>query len=299
MDQDWTKKLFIEHGDLFQVFLEERLVKAEDEARGLAGLFEAHGVGPEATILDLNCGIGRHAVPLAKLGYRTVGVDISPRYIARAQALAAEHGVAGRTEFLVLDGREVGKGLAARRFDAVINMFTSLGYYDEATDAVILRQCRKLTNPGGLFVLDTSFRDWVVRHFQPSGIARVRDLLVVEERKLNLETSRMVNVWTFFRKTDQGYTFEAEIPLDHRMYGLHELIALFERSGWRYRAAYRDFELREPSLDGSRLIVVAENPGHGSHPEHAVEHVGNPPARVPTYKAFPSVSSPSAEEGSA
>jgi hypothetical protein len=91
----------------------------------------------------------------------------------------------------------------------------------------------------------------------------VRDLLVVEERRLNLETSRMVNVWTFFRKTDHGYTFEAEIHLDHRMYSLHELIALFERSGWMYRAAYRDFELRKASLDGARLIVVAENPGDG------------------------------------
>ncbi len=89
----------------------------------------------------------------------------------------------------------------------------------------------------------------------------MRDILVVEERKLNLDTSRMENVWTFFAKTAGGYEFKAEIPLDHRMYSLHELIALFGRAGWRYRAAYRDFELRAPSLDGPRLILVAENPG--------------------------------------
>lgn len=261
MDQDWTRNLFIEHGDLFQMFLEERFAKAEDEARGLALLFEAHGVKPGAAVLDLNCGIGRHAIHLAKLGYQVVGVDISPRFIARAGELASEHGVRDRTEFLVLDGRKVGTGLAGRGFDAVINMFTSLGYYDEETDAAILRQCRQLTRPGGIFVMDTGFRDWIVRHFQPSGVARVRDILVVEERKLNLETSRMENVWTFFEKTGEGYRFRAEIPVNHRVYCLHELISLFERAGWRYRKAYGDFALAEPSIDGRRLIFVAENAG--------------------------------------
>ncbi len=261
MDKDWTRNLFIEHGDLFQVFLEERFAKAEDEARGLARLFAAHGVEPGARVLDLNCGIGRHAIHLARLGYHTVGVDISPRFIARARELAAEHGVAGHAEFLVLDGREVGRGLADRRFDVVINMFTSLGYYDEETDAAILRQCRQVTRPGGIFVLDTGFRDWLVRHFQPSGIARVRDILVVEERKLNLETSRMENVWTFFEKAGDGYRFKAEIPFNHRVYCLHELISLFERAGWSYRKAYGDFSLAEPSIDRGRLIFVAENAG--------------------------------------
>ncbi len=261
MDQDWTKALFIEHGELFQVFLEERFARAEGEARGLAHLFEVHGVEPGATVLDLSCGIGRHMIHLAKLGYRGVGVDISPRYIGRAQELAVEHGVQDRTEFLVLDGRRVAEGLPGRRFDAAINMFTSLGYYDEETDAAILRQCRRLTRPGGIFVMETSFRDGIVRHFMPSGTARMRDILVVEERKLNLETSRMESVWTFFEKTGDGYRFKAEIPTNIRVYCLHELIGLFERAGWSYRKAYGDFALAEPSIDGRRLIFVAENAG--------------------------------------
>lgn len=262
MREDWVRDLFIEHGDLFQVLLEERFARAEGEARGLSGLFQAHGIGPGATVLDLSCGVGRHAIHLARLGCRVVGVDLSPRFIARARELAVQHAVQDRTEFLVLDDREVER-LAPRRFDAVISMFTSLGYYDEEADASILRQCRALTRRGGIFVLDTSFREGVVRHFAPSGAARVGDLLVVEERTLNLETSRMENVWTFFGRTADGYRFRAEIPFRLRIYGLHELIALFTSAGWKYRAAYRDFELREASFESARLLVVAENPEGG------------------------------------
>ncbi|HEU67966.1 MAG TPA: class I SAM-dependent methyltransferase [Candidatus Acetothermia bacterium] len=262
MDSDWISDLFIEHGDLFQALLEERFARAEGEAQGLAHLFQVHGISPEATILDLSCGIGRHAIHLAQLGYRVVGADLSPRFIARARELASEHGVRDRTEFLVLDVRQAER-LAPRRFDAVINMYTSLGYYDEEADASILRRCRALTRRNGIFVLDTSFREGAVRHFTPSGAVHIGNLLLVEERKLNLETSRMENVWTFFEQTGDGYRFRAEIPFRLRIYGLHELIALFTGAGWRYRAAYRDFELRQASLESARLIVVAENPEHG------------------------------------
>lgn len=260
MAKDWVQDLFIEHGELFQVFLEERLARAEEEVRGLLNLFREYRVESGSKVLDLNCGIGRHSLYLAKQGYQVTGVDISPRYIARAKELAQEYGVLERTEFLILDARRV-ESLAPRRFDVVINMFTSLGYYDEATDASILRQCSALTKDGGLFILETGFRDWLVRHFEQTGAARVGNLLVVEERRLNLETSRMENLWTFFEKTPEGYSFKAEIPLNHRIYSLHELIALFHEAGWGYRKAYSNFEPEEPSLDGSRLILVAQSEG--------------------------------------
>ena len=256
MTSDWTEELFIKHGDLYQVLLEGMLSRAEEETRGLAGLLEARGIGRGAAVLDLNCGIGRHAIHLAKLGYRVVGVDLSQRFIERARELAHEHGVAGYTEFMVADARTVGQALSGREFAAVINMFTSLGYYDEETDSSILRQCLGLMRSGGIFVLETGSRDSISRNFQPFGVFRVDDLLLLHERKFSLETSRMETVWTFLEKTGAGYRLRAEINLNHRFYCLHELIALFEEAGWHYSAAYRDFELHEPSLDGNRLILV-------------------------------------------
>jgi SAM-dependent methyltransferase len=260
MEGQWTEDLFIKHADLFQVFLEERFAQAEAEVQGLSRLLQTRGIGGAARVLDLNCGIGRHAIYLARLGYRVVGVDISPRYVDRAKELAAEHRVAGNCDFLVADARRVAEALPGRKFDAVINMFTSLGYYDREADSSILRQCLGLARSGGIFVLETGWRDWIIRHFQPSGVVRVRDLLVLEERKVSLETSRSEAVWTFLEKSGHDYRLRAEIQVSHRVYALHELIALFQEAGWGYLAAYRDFELHEPSIDGNRLIVVCQAP---------------------------------------
>jgi 2-polyprenyl-3-methyl-5-hydroxy-6-metoxy-1,4-benzoquinol methylase len=37
------------------------------------------------SILDVGCGIGRHALPLAQRGYRVTGVDISQGTLAQAR----------------------------------------------------------------------------------------------------------------------------------------------------------------------------------------------------------------------
>ncbi|MFU8796855.1 MAG: class I SAM-dependent methyltransferase, partial [Dehalococcoidia bacterium] len=161
--------------------------------------------------------------------------------------------------FVVGDARGVADALPDREFDAVISMFTSLGYYDEETDRSILRQCRDLTRTGGIFVLETGFRDSIARNFQPHGVFRVGSMLLLHEREFDLESSRSRARWTFLEKKGRGYHLRAEVDLDHRLYSLHELIELFEQAGWRYRASYRDFEQREPSLDGNRLVVVAEH----------------------------------------
>ena len=95
---------------------------------------------------------------LAKRGFQVVGVDFSPKFLDRAQSLAESQGVRDRAEFVLLDVRKL-RELPHADFDAVINMFTSFGYYDEETDRSILRQSLELTRPGGVFVLETLSRD--------------------------------------------------------------------------------------------------------------------------------------------
>ena len=45
-------------------------------------------------ILDIGCGTGRHAIELARRGYRVTGVDLSPSQLERARTKAAAAGVA-------------------------------------------------------------------------------------------------------------------------------------------------------------------------------------------------------------
>ncbi len=263
-DRHWTERMFIDNASLYRSTLESLVERARAEVDGLKGLFEERGVPSGGAVLDLACGIGRHSVLLAEEGYRVVGVDLSPAFIARAEELAAERGVAGRVEFRVGDMREVGRLLTDFRggFDVVVNLFTSMGYWDEGTDAKILRQLSDLCAPGGVLVVDIVNRDWLVRNFQARDLFRWEDGRVqLADRRLDLESSRMFNVWEWYREVDGDLVHQDTVEVDHRVYSLHELKGLVEESGWSYQACYGGYDLGPLTFDSQRMIFVAEKPG--------------------------------------
>src|SRR5690606_1990790 len=63
------------------------------------------GLEPGQSVLDLCCGQGRHAVPLARLGLRVTGLDRSAEYLRLAESAAAAADVGLRT--VEADMREI------------------------------------------------------------------------------------------------------------------------------------------------------------------------------------------------
>jgi 2-polyprenyl-3-methyl-5-hydroxy-6-metoxy-1,4-benzoquinol methylase len=72
-------------------------------------------------ILDLPCGYGRHSNALADRGYQVTGLDLDAEHLAKARESA-------RARFREGDMREIDADLHGR-FDAVINMFYSFGFF--------------------------------------------------------------------------------------------------------------------------------------------------------------------------
>lgn len=253
----WTEELFLRHDEAFLVIHEQAWAAGEEQARDLRTLLERFGLPARATILDVPCGIGRHGTRLAKMGDRIVGVDLSPRYIARAQELAAQEGVADMTTYVVGDMRRLAEALplGTDAFDAALNLWTSVGYYGEETDEAILRGYRDLVRPGGLLAVYVVNRDFVVRHYVDQTYETYGDLVVIHETRLELATSWMRNKWRFFRKRGEDLDHLLTSHPDHRIYSLHELRALFARSGWTVEAAFGDFKGNPPSWDTPLLVI--------------------------------------------
>lgn len=257
----WTSQLFLEHSDIFLRIHETALGRAESQAQAVIAILGRDGIKPPAAILDAPCGIGRHDVHLAKAGYRVTGLDFAPAFLERARRLAAETGT--DPEFVPGDLRDVVRALPERRgtFSAILNLWTSIGYWGEAVDRDILSQLLEMAAPGGLLVVETIHRDWLVRAFRPHGYEEWGDLVHVEERTFDLGTSWILGPWHFYTKRDRDLLHRATISVDHRVYAAHELKRLAERAGWTSVELFGGLSMAPLTVEAPRLVLIARKAG--------------------------------------
>jgi SAM-dependent methyltransferase len=131
------------------------LYRAKDyagEADLIERLLAKHGAAGPRSILDLGCGTGNHALPLAQRGHRVTGVDRAPGMLAQARAKAATLALPHAPTFVEGDVCRLDLG---QRFDVALMMFMVLGYQYENADLVAaLVTLRRHLAPAGLFVFD-------------------------------------------------------------------------------------------------------------------------------------------------
>jgi glycine/sarcosine N-methyltransferase len=123
----------------------------------VASVLAARGVAPPASVLDCTCGIGTQVLPLAALGYRVTGTDVSALAVARARREADARGIT--VDLATADVRSVDESLGGERFDAVISCDNALPHL--LTDADLNRalgSIRRCLRDDG--VLLASIRDY-------------------------------------------------------------------------------------------------------------------------------------------
>jgi SAM-dependent methyltransferase len=129
--------------------------RSREEALGAAALAE---VDAGAEILDCPTGFGRHAHVLAGEGFHVTGLDRSTTLLGEAERV---RGDAVSPRFVHGDYRELPFEDAS--FDAVLNLFSSLGYLGKEGDVGVLREFRRVLRPGGALIVETAHRDAFAR----------------------------------------------------------------------------------------------------------------------------------------
>lgn len=257
-EKGWAEDLFLTHGDLFLKLHERGLEHSEAQAKAVAALLQKHGLPDGGSVLDAPCGIGRHAIHLARMGYRVAGIDLSPMYIERAKHLRENLGLRERLELTVGDVRTVGEAFRGRTFDAAMSMWQSLGYWEDEDDVSILRQFHGLTTEKGLLVVDVLNRDNLVKHMTGFGLTRHDDGTEQHEmRRLNFETSRLELVWDFYDRQGNDLKHKSTAKVRFRVYSLHELRDLLLAAGWSPIEEFGSFAMDAVSPERKRLIAVA------------------------------------------
>jgi SAM-dependent methyltransferase len=136
------------------------------EVEALARLFPATEY---RRLLDVGCGIGRVAGPLAARGYSVTGIDVSPSALRRARREAP-----GPT-YVALDQRHVGE--FGWRFDAAFVLWNSIGFVSRDVDRTTLSGLHHVLRSDGLLALDMYHPDWLRRNAdRPSRHQEGRDV---------------------------------------------------------------------------------------------------------------------------
>ncbi len=246
----------------------------ERTEREVAGVLDLLQPTPGVAILDLACGQGRFAVPLAQRGYQVTGLDLSEQLLDVARGAADAAGVAA--EWHRADMRDIPAEWAGR-FDYIINIFTAFGYFEaEAENQRVLDGVARALKPGGRFLIELGNRDGVGGQFRERGWHETDGLLVCTEVSFDPIRGVSSTVWQW----DEGGERQ-ELRFSLRLYTPTELTAMLRAAGLEPVAAYDGLAGSELTHESQRMALVAEKPREQPRPAAA-----DRPAESPWWPTF-------------
>jgi len=224
-----------------------------EAARFVDALIDRLRPGPDAHLLDLGCGAGRHAKHLASKGFQVTGVDLAASSIAEARRFGRPGLRFVRHDMRVPFGQQ--------DFDVVFNFFTSFGYFDDPTEHLqVVSNIAESLRGGGRLVLD------------------YLNVHAAEARQAPAETKAVDGVtygltrWSdarhFFKRIEITETPGSQ-PLVYvekvAKFTLPDFRKMFARQGLTIEEVYGDYGLHAFDPDASpRLILVARRLADGS-----------------------------------
>lgn len=202
-------------------------------------------ISPEAFILDLCCGKGRHAIHLNELGYRVHGVDLSEKSIEHAKSFENE-----RLTFEINDMRNaVNNG----PFDVVFNLFTSFGYFDNQEDnESVLRSISTYLKKEGILVIDYLNAENIIKDLP------MKEVVVSEGIEFQISKQLIQNTISkeiTFTDQDVDYVYSEKV----QAFKLADFKEMLTKTGFNLMGVYGDYDLSDfDETSSQRMIIKAK-----------------------------------------
>lgn len=193
-------------------------------------------------ILDLACGKGRHSVYLNSLGYNVTGVDLSEQSIAHAKQF--------ENETLKFNVHDMSKPYPDT-FDAVFNLFTSFGYFeDENCNLKTIEAIKAELNEFGFGVIDFMNTNYVVENLVAEDTKTVEGIDFHQKRYV--KDGYIIKDINFEADGEQ-FEFQERV----KAFTLEDFQALFDEAGVYLLDVFGDFKLKKyHSKTSERLIMI-------------------------------------------
>lgn len=196
----------------------------------------------DAKILDLACGKGRHSIYLNTLGYDVTGADLSENSIAEASKSAND-----KLHFEVHDMRLPFE----QKFDAVFNLFTSFGYFENDEDNLTtLKAIRDSLGEYGFAVIDFMNVKQVIDNLVPEEVKTVEGITFHIKRYVK---DNYIYKDIAFEDKGRQYNFTEKV----KALTLENFEALMEEAGIFLLDIFGDYKLHKfYKNDSERLIMI-------------------------------------------
>jgi cyclopropane fatty-acyl-phospholipid synthase-like methyltransferase len=193
-------------------------------------------------VLDLACGKGRHSIYLNQLGYNVLGVDLSENSIEIANKNANE-----TLHFRVHDMRNS----FDEKFDAIFNLFTSFGYFENENDNLkTLISIKESLSEYGFGVIDFMNVNQVIPNLVPQEIKTVDEIDFHIKR---YHKDGYIYKEISFEVNNQKFHFTEKV----RAFTLQDFQELMNQSGIFLLDTFGDYKLKKfHKTESERLIMI-------------------------------------------
>ena len=204
----------------------------------------------ETEVLDIPCGVGRHANLLAPGVKSVVGVDNSSSFIEYACQQAKTLNLTNTT-YLLEDIRQV---QFKDRFDAVIVMFTSFGMFSHEENIKVLTNISKALKKGGQFAID--FLNPYILHedYTRTLVSERGKDLMIDLLSMNKQNHRFQGRRIYLKDGKRTAAY-----MSHELFTLEQLQVLLPPLGLKIRDVYgsgsgKPFKAKETT----RMFVIGQ-----------------------------------------
>ena len=246
------------HSTFYDVIYEDKDYLAESEL--IDDILRNFATLDTKKLLDLGCGTGNHAIHLAQIGYRVVGIDRSKSMLNVAVDKLNQYQLESQVEFRQA---EIESFKYNDKFDAALLMFAVLGYQITNKDVKsTLQNVRKHLRTGGLLIFDVWYGPAVLNQ-KPADRIKV---INTENGKLIRSASGSLDTLNHICQVDYHFWNIEQNELINEEEESHKLRYFFplelelflDLSGFRLRnlRAFPDTEKR-PSENTWKIVGIA------------------------------------------
>lgn len=217
---------------------------AEEAEKFITAISTHLRIQPNAKVLDVACGKGRHSKTLAKMGFDVMGIDLSKNSIDDAKQYKC-----GNLHFDVWDMRETYR---ENSFDYVFNLFSSFGYFDnEEDDYVAIQAMYNNLKPGGTLVLDYINTEYAIKHMKNREIVPRGDIHFHIQKRLE---KGFIKKKIEFLVNGEDFSFEEQLKVINQ-FRFDEMLST---ANFTLLETFGDYELNTfNAATSQRLILVA------------------------------------------